>query len=425
MTLSRIIATLCLLLAINTTATQADAQRRYATQPANLDGSMALYDFNTVTPLSATPDSLTPFHAEYIARHGARFLSSQNKTQPLMEALVKARQCHHLSSEGMEFMRYLQTVEQTNNGRWGDLSPIGSEEERLLANRIFSLLPNLALDAIRVNAISSYVPRVVASMYDFTSQLSYLNDQLDIATDEGPQYNTLLRPFEADTDYARYRKDGDWMPVYEDFVERYVSPIPALRLINEPNLTDTDLRNLTMMIYGVLSANRAAGLPAPTTQWLSEKEYAQCWAADNLQRYLRNCVSPLSTLPAKAASPLLHRIISAADKAAAQGPSGTDAVNAYFGHAETLLPLLSLMKLNGAFALPLDWQQLAGEWKVQDLTPLAANLIIILSKAPSGTVYATLQLNGKTIPPYHGAPETVPWNELRDHWLQLLAAYNP
>ena len=43
--------------------------------PAILDGSMTLYDFDAVEP-SAIPDSLTPVHISYIARHCARYLTS-------------------------------------------------------------------------------------------------------------------------------------------------------------------------------------------------------------------------------------------------------------------------------------------------------------------------------------------------------------
>ena len=54
------------------------AAPRYYELPAILDGSMSLYDFSAVEP-SALPDSLVPVYIDYVARHGARFLTSENK----------------------------------------------------------------------------------------------------------------------------------------------------------------------------------------------------------------------------------------------------------------------------------------------------------------------------------------------------------
>ncbi len=60
-----------------------------------------------------------------------------------------------------------------------------------------------------------------------------------------------------------------------------------------------------MQIYGVIQANRASGLPAPTTAFMTVEEYRGCWLASNLLHYLRNNISPLNSSAGAAAASLI------------------------------------------------------------------------------------------------------------------------
>ena len=397
---------------------------RHLPLPPALDGSMMPFDFATCTQTPYLPDSLRPVYASYIARHGARYLSGPKKMETVIKALEAGRNTGSLSDTGEAFLLLVEKIRDANRGNWGDLSPIGIDEERRLATRLFGTLTPLSRRGTELRAISSYVPRAVMTMYQFSNQLIRLNDYISVSTDEGHQFSPLVCCFSADTAYAPYRRDGDWKAVYDDFVERTVSPAPARRLFTSTPLSEHKLRSLTLDMYEVLKANRAAGLPAPTTEWMSVDEYARCWRASNLQHYLRNNVTPLSTQAASASEPLLRDIIARTDSAISM-PVPTPAFNGWFGHAETLLPLFSLMNLPGCFALPLDYDNLDKTWKIEDITPLGANLLILIARAPSGEHYAAVQLNGRTVRPMQGHPDIVKWSDLREYWLSLAEAYRP
>ncbi len=400
----------------------AQNKNRYVPLPPVLDGSMMPYDFSACTQIPYLPDSLTPVYASYVARHGARYLSGPKKMEKVLKALEHGRNTGTLSDTGEAFLSLMNLVESANEDNWGDLSQTGIRAERLLGKRMFETLPRLADKNVRINAIASHVPRVVMTMYQFTNQLIRLNDKMEVRTNEGPQFDSLVCCFTYDREYAEYRKDGDWKPVYDDFVRRHVSGAPARRLFTKTSLSDRQLRDLTMDMYEVLKGNRAAGLPAPTTQWMTVAEYQACWRASNLQHYLRNSVTPLSSVAARATSPLLRRVIADTDSALCN-TAIQPVINAYFGHAETLLPLLSLIKIPGCFDLPLDYDDLDDCWKIQNITPLGANLLLLISRGPSGTCYATIQLNGRTVAPMKGQPDIVPWSTLRAYWQTLMASY--
>lgn len=407
----------------------ASAAKEYSPLPQELDGSMMPYDFAAQSPENFLPDSLSPVYASYIARHGARYLTGPKKTDPLIERLEQEAAKGNLSFHGQDFLSEMQTIYNTNRDNWGELSQVGVEEQIKLAKRLHNVLPELGEKDAHVYAIASKVPRVVMTMYNFCGELVRCNDGISTLTDEGHRFSPLVRCFSTDKAYADYRKNGDWQDVYDDFVKRVVPTSPAVRLFKKPSFSDKELREITLQMYEVLKGNRAYGLAAPTTEWMSEEEYRQCWRSSNLQHYLRNSITPLSDLAAKATSPLLENIIAKTDSALAtvtDSPAGmaSPTLNCWFGHAETLLPLISLMRLPSCLDMPLDYDRLDDCWRIQELTPLGANILILIAKGPSGREYACVQLNGRTVSPLRGGPEIVEWRELRDYWLKQIEAYN-
>ena len=155
---------------------------------------------------------------------------------------------------------------------------------------------------------------------------------------------------------------------------------------------------------------------------------------DNLEHYLRNTVTPLSSLAGKASSPLLARIIADADASLdarlidmtmKNADMNTDAVpvrydaSFYFGHAETLMPLLSLMRVPGCYADSPDFNTLYRHWRDYDVVPLGANIDIILLQSPAGCTYAALRHNSRFVAPVPGAM-IIPWPEYKAYLTALI-----
>lgn len=387
--------------------------------PPELDGTMMPYDFaaaDSVTPASIT--RLEPVGTAYIARHGARYLSSEKKVEKLLQAVGKAREKGTLTEEGEAFSHLLDTVINISRGRWGDLSAVGAAEEAQLGTEYCSVLSPLS-ENLKGSAVSSYVPRVVRTMWDFLYPLAANSAANELTSAEGPQFSPLVRFFDTDSVYHRYIKEGDWKEAYARFAEETLPTEPARRLFG--NIGDKKfLQDVSLAMYGVLQSFRAVGLPAPTTRWMTVGEYRSCWEATNLQHYLQRSLCSLSNDAMIAASPLLQDIVAKTDLIA-EGRSGVNA-NFWFGHAETLLPLTALMGLPGCAALPLDWPQLADLWKDYEVTPLGANILVVLLKDPEdGTLRAAVRLNGRWVEPVGGEGLTPLWEEVRGLWLRRVA----
>ncbi|MDE6682468.1 MAG: histidine phosphatase family protein, partial [Muribaculaceae bacterium] len=378
-----------------------------------------------VDSFPGVPDGLELVHISYVARHGARYLSSPKKVAKISSALSDASAEGRLSAEGEAFLSYLNAIADSTDGRWGLLSPVGLEEQRRLGTDMARMFPSL-LNRGKVTEISTFVPRVIMTMYEFNHSLELKHQDLEIFTSSGHQNDSLLYCFDTFSNYRDFRDSGEWKKVYDDYVAQHVSPEPARRLFSEFDGKDKKLRDLTMEMYGVLQGNRAAGFQAPTTRWFTVEEYRQCYNASNLKHYLRNTPNPMDPYCASATAMLIERIISDADKSlSAKGAASDRTVfSGYFGHAETLLPLLAVMNIPGCYYPVTNYDLLDSKWKLQDITPLGANLALIFMRDADDVVYVYVRHNGRNVPAYPGAPDFIKWSDLKAYWMQRISSFS-
>ena len=380
-----------------------------------LDGTMRPYDFSLTDTVVPWGSDMKPVFINYVARHGARFLSSEKKISHIRKELEKASREGYLSEKGERFLSLTDTVLATTDNRWGALNDVGIMEEKRLATEMAGVAPMLFKSG-KVKAEATYVPRVVMTMYEFCHQLACISDNLEISTSEGKQFNSLLRYFTTDSAYVAYLKDKNavWRSHYDSFAAQTLPTRPAQSFFNKKMSPDL-LRKLSLEAYGVLQSLPAAGIVADRSMWFSEKNYRKCWEVSNLEHYYERSANPFSSLPAESAWPLLESLISTTD--AALSGSQDEIAFLRFGHAETLLPLFSLMRLPGCYAPEATPPTLASEWIDSDVTPLGANLMMVVLRDTEGKGYVALRLNGRWIPT--DGEKVISWPRLRSLWQAL------
>lgn len=368
----------------------------------------------------AVPDSLTPVFINHIGRHGARFLSSPNASVKLARRLAAADSAGVLSPLGKEMLAVVGNIIEMSHNRWGALDSLGMAEQRGIASRMFRAFPTLFRDT-KVNAISSYAPRCVMSMYEFTHQLDRLNNSIEITTSSGRQNSLLLRPFDVIESYVEWAKQKPWEAPYDMFFETTAPAAPARRLVTDAQyLSNKDAAKLSWDAYSVLRGLPAMGLPVDLLHYFTLEELNSLWACENLGHYLRRTATTLSVEPADIAADLLQNLIDTTD-AAARGENKAS-VELRFGHAETLMPLLSLMRMPGCYYLTNYFDTVALHWRDFDVVPMAANLQIVLFKSAKGRMYVRFDLNEIPVPINPNTPETtiIPWDEARTYLTRCL-----
>lgn len=367
------------------------------------------------------PDSLTAVFINHVGRHGARFPSSPKNVTTLIRELAKADSAKALTPAGEELLTLAKFVSEISRNRWGALDSLGMAEQRGIASRMFRNYGMLFNDT-RVNAISSYSPRCVMSMYEFTHQLDRLNNHIEITTSSGRQNSPLMRPFDLDSDFIEWAKNGDWKAAYEMQFETMMPTAPARKLFKgeyAKEMTNDDARKVSFHAFKLLQGLSAMGLPSKMERYFTREEANQAWSCTNLSHYLERTASTLSTLPAEIAAPLLTDLLTTAE-AAVEGKQQY-AVMLRFGHAETLMPLLSLMHLDGCYYLTNYFDTVALHWKDFHVVPMASNLQMILVKSKSGKMYVRLDLNERPIPLLPGSDIIyTPWEQAREYLLRCI-----
>jgi hypothetical protein len=95
-----------------------------------------------------------------------------------------------------------------------------------------------------------------------------------------------------------------------------------------------------------------------------------------------------------------------------------------FGHAETLLPLYSLMNLPGCNYPDLEIDQVSDFWHDYQITPLAANIQIIYLRSTSGRIYTLTLINSEPTDPLGNGEKFVEWGKLRSYWLARIEQFS-
>lgn len=362
--------------------------------------------------VAAVPDSLTPVMIYHVGRHGARFATSPEKFLTVEGHL--AAHSDALSPRGKRLLEITRRAIEFTADRWGDLDSLGRAEQRGIAYRLCMAFPQLVVGQ-EVTAISSYVGRCVESMNSFVGVVRRMQSGLgSIDASSGKQYSYLMRPFETDSAYVVWAKEKPYNDVLKAY-DREISPAESLvsRLMPGVEYERKDAEDLASAVYYVVSTLAAMGMPGADEDMtlLTPEEYNALWRIDNLRQYLSRTQTTISTLPADIASPLLQNMIDEIDDYISGKNPAT--LRLHFGHAETLMPLLSLMRLPECYYLTHYFDTVADHWQSFHVVPMASNLQIILMRSHSGEYYARVDLNECPI-------LLQPWSRLRARLVNCL-----
>lgn len=385
------------------------------------EGSSMPYPSPEVSPTLA-PDSLTPVLINHVGRHGARFPSSARFTAALKRMLNEATDRGTITAKGKKLQQLISQVEAIVQGQWGALDSLGRAEQRAIASRMRERCQNLFADSVVIQATSSYSPRCIMSMYEFTHQLTRLNNNIEIYTSSGRQNSPTLRFFDTDSNYKEFIQSQAWHEIYDNFVATTCPVDCASDVLGAQFTTERGtLQDFALNEYKLLSGCAAIGLEADWRQFLTLEQYNALWQCANLHHYLTHSASTLSDVPAQMATPLLQQIISTTDLAILnlQNPQPSSALpTAYlrFGHAETLMPLLSLIHLPGCYYMTNYFDTVGLHWRDFNIVPMGANLQFTLYISDTGRYYLRTDLNEHPVPliPGRNAIYT-PWETARQY----------
>lgn len=372
------------------------------------------------------PDSLVPVFINHVGRHGARYPASGANCLALQKALEKADSLGTITDQGRQLMALNNEIIAQSTNRWGALDSLGMAEQAGIAQRMFYNFTEVFSAGGVIKAISSYSPRSMMSMFAFVHRLDALNNRNTFITNTGHDNSALMRPFDIDKDYLDFRRSNVWKKPYDEYYEAVCPLAPICRVLGDdyPFASEAEQRDLAITEYYVLAGLSAMGMGNALPDYYTPGEANALWSCFNLRQYLQRTATTVSAVPADIASELVINLIESTDTFVSGADTTTKAV-LRFGHAETLMPLLSLLRIPGCYYLTNYFDTVAEHWKDFYVVPMAANIQFIVFQAKgSGAYYVRVDLNEHPIALRHG-DDTIyfPWLELRRHMMSLLPLY--
>lgn len=341
-------------------------------------------------------DSMVPFYVNHLGRHGARFPTSGKALNRVKEILELAQRENRLTSGGVTLLSTIQNLSETFDGQWGKLSVVGEEEQRGIARRMIERYPQLFSDSVKVQAIATYVPRCIHSMDAFLACMVEFNSSLHIQRNEGKQYNDIFRFFDLNQSYVDYKENGDWRPIYETFVRRKISSASVMEnfFLESGQETDKEAEEFVMALFSIAAILPDTGTPINLDGLFTIGEWDNYWQTQNLRQYMSKSSSPVGRmLPVAIAWPLLSEFIHSADEVI-KGKSDTRA-NFRFAHAETVIPFVALMGIEGTDVKVVVPDSVSKYWKDYEIAPMAANVQWIFYHDKAREIWVKFLLNEK------------------------------
>lgn len=412
-----------ILTALVTLGVQAADPMQTSYSPQQCEGSLTPYP-RQINP-ATYPDSLVPVMINHVGRHGSRYPASATRCHELRQALRTADSLGTITATGRRLLRLCDEVIRLSTDRWGALDSLGEAEQRAIATRMYYNFKPLMAGA-RVQAMSSYSPRCMMSMFVFTQQLDRLDNSMEFTTTTGRQNSPLLRFFDLDKEYVEWRKDGgSWQQPYDDYVAQVCPTAPIERALGRsyPYTDDADKRRLAMLEYYLVAGCSAMSVSVNSSEFFARDEYNALWSCFNLGQYLQRTATTLTAVPAEIASPLLADLLTTTERMV-MGEQQAPVV-LRFGHAETLMPLLSLLHLDGCYYLTNYWDTVAQHWCDFNVVPMAANLQLILFKhKKNGRYYLRTDLNERPVPLLPGSTQLyTPWPDAQRYITRCIPLY--
>ena len=369
-------------------------------------------------------DSMVPFYVNHLGRHGARFPTSGKALNRVKEILELAQRENRLTSGGVTLLSTIQNLSETFDGQWGKLSVVGEEEQRGIARRMIERYPQLFSDSVKVQAIATYVPRCIHSMDAFLACMVEFNSSLHIQRNEGKQYNDILRFFDLNQSYVDYKENGDWRPIYETFVRRKISSASVMEnfFLESGQETDKEAEEFVMALFSIAAILPDTGTPINLDGLFTIGEWDNYWQTQNLRQYMSKSSSPVGRmLPVAIAWPLLSEFIHSADEVI-KGKSDTRA-NFRFAHAETVIPFVALMGVEGTDVKVVVPDSVSKYWKDYEIAPMAANVQWVFYRDKNCQVWVKILLNEQevTIPVVTSFFPYYRWEEVCHYLKQRIA----
>lgn len=380
-------------------------------------------------PLTPAPKGKKPFYISHYGRHGSRFIINDRDYDYPYFTLLLADSLGKLNDHGKEILQRLRLLREDAMSRHGELTPLGAQQHKDIARRMYERFPEIFKGDAHVDAKSTTVIRCILSMENALQQLLVMNPKLRISHDasEHDMYYMNFR----DPKLKAKRLPKVSQNIYDNFCKKHIDPKRPVELLFNDTAYANNAVNLERLNYYIfknisIAQNTELRDKIDFYDLYNTEELYLNWRKDNVYWYLTYGCSPQNggTQPYSQRN-LLRKMIEEADSCIALPRPGA---TLRFGHETMVMPLTCLLGINGYDLQIDDVEQLEEKgWVNYRIFPMGANIQFVfyrknakdqdvLFKVLLNEEEATLPIDTDCAPYYH-------WSDFRQHYLQMLDNY--
>ena len=419
-------------LVISSVLTELSAQNAFEMITNNLYFSASnycIYPDSIISDMTAPPAGKKPFYISHYGRHGSRYLSNRKGYDIPYHVLAKADTLGKLTPKGKEVLHEIKTIREDTEGRWGDLSGLGKQQQRNIARRMVERFPEVFQGNAHVQARSSIVNRCILSMGSVVQQLLAMNPNLRIDIDATKNGMWYLNHQD------NYLRSQMTTPITQNAYDKFSAlrgrnPRLMQVLFNDSvyvkEQIDEKWLNYYLLKTALVQQNTSLGRNSRLIDYFSYEEIHNFWQCENAWWYFTYGPSPLNGgVQPYTQRFLLRRIIEQADSCIKLPDPG---VQLRFGHETVVLPLVCLLGING-FDIQIEDLELleACGWWACLVFPMASNLQFVFyrqhPKDKDVLVKVLLNERETCLPLPDDLAPYYRWKDFRKYYLRKLDAY--
>lgn len=379
--------------------------------------------------LTPAPKGKKPFYISHYGRHGSRFLTNRRDYYYPYEAMMRADTIGKLTPLGREVMERVKRILDEAEGRTGELTPLGAQQLRQIAARMYQRFPEVFKGDAYIDARSTTVLRCVLSMENALQQLLILNPKLRINHDASKADMGYMNM--QDRHLVAIRNTPSVQTAFDKFKNRVPPTDRLVRTLFNDTLyikRHVNAERLTYSLFKLASNVQSTELRRQLTLYdiFTDDELYNQWETDNAYWYIWFGPSPLngSTQPYSQRR-LLRTMIEEADSCLKLHSPGA---SLRFGHETIVMPLTCLLELNDYGQQIDDLAKVAKHgWRNYRIFPMGCNLQIVFYRSGPADhdilLKVLLNEDEMSLPlktnqwPYYS------WSDFRQYYLNKLDAY--
>ena len=344
--------------------------------------------------MTPAPKGYEPFHIFHYARHGSRYMSNNQYYLTAINMLDSAQNAGLLTEKGKEVLGKLRTGYADAWNRDGDLTVLGAQQHREIAQRMYDRFDGLLSQPLNIDAKSSTSRRCMMSMFNFCMQLQALNPSLQIAMDASKHD---MKYVVEDLDMkpkATPESDALWKQAGEMFERAHDARRLMKVLITDPTKVAPTFSGRVLMeaLYNVAEdLQNVPELGISLIDIFTGDELFDMWQGYNVSWLIDTGLVPGSAPYYHILDEVVDSIVATADRVIAQGEP---TLTLRFSHDSSVLPLAYILGLKEAVGAKADLTDLYKHISIDKIIPMAANIqMVFYRKEASDDVLVKFLLN--------------------------------